>query len=382
MEVKVEPTGNFVDDHGKHEKKAVHWVESDLEEIRYYDAKIDKSQQEFHNEGGSKRNRSEISTSHRQSHSYTHRRGVAGLIFSVGRISSWLRRGKYVERVGQGAAVYLTAVLQYVCTEIVDSTVLLCEDEERDKIDPKRVVSVIEGDSELRSLFQNNLYLSLKTICGSNKEMTSKPPDNVESVSHSTTPSDTDGNPSVITTDASPSNIEIVEDLKGNPNFEDDLLAKAFEEADLMDVVEEPESELQTREFENPMHSTTVPAEVSAPPASPESESKPPLADDIYHIFKQVCHSSKVVSTQARQYRLTMTISKKAVRLINELLMLLFAQLALEGSREVRRRNMTTLSCRCVQIAVHEVLCGDMCTYAELAGNEAVKTFCAMRNNL
>ncbi|KAK9282475.1 hypothetical protein L1049_005393 [Liquidambar formosana] len=38
----------------------------------------------------------------------------AGLQFPVGRIARFLKAGKYAERVGAGAPVYLSAVLEYL----------------------------------------------------------------------------------------------------------------------------------------------------------------------------------------------------------------------------------------------------------------------------
>ncbi len=42
----------------------------------------------------------------------------AGLQFPVGRIARYLKKGKYAERVGGGAPVYLAAVLEYLTAEV------------------------------------------------------------------------------------------------------------------------------------------------------------------------------------------------------------------------------------------------------------------------
>ena len=44
----------------------------------------------------------------------------AGLQFPVGRIHRLLRKGKYAERVGAGASVYLAAVLEYLAAEVLE----------------------------------------------------------------------------------------------------------------------------------------------------------------------------------------------------------------------------------------------------------------------
>lgn len=52
------------------------------------------------------------------------RSAKAGLQFPVGRIARFLKSGKYAERVGAGAPVYLAAVLEYLAAEV--SRVRIC----------------------------------------------------------------------------------------------------------------------------------------------------------------------------------------------------------------------------------------------------------------
>ena len=44
----------------------------------------------------------------------------AGLQFPVGRVARFLKKGKYAERVGAGAPVYLAAVLEYLAAEVLE----------------------------------------------------------------------------------------------------------------------------------------------------------------------------------------------------------------------------------------------------------------------
>ncbi|KAK9715291.1 hypothetical protein RND81_06G155000 [Saponaria officinalis] len=46
------------------------------------------------------------------------RSSKAGLQFPVGRIARFHKSGKYAERVGAGAPVYLSAVLEYLAAEV------------------------------------------------------------------------------------------------------------------------------------------------------------------------------------------------------------------------------------------------------------------------
>lgn len=45
----------------------------------------------------------------------------AGLQFPVGRIGRYLKKGRYSQRVGTGAPVYLAAVLEYLAAEVDSS---------------------------------------------------------------------------------------------------------------------------------------------------------------------------------------------------------------------------------------------------------------------
>jgi histone H2A len=42
----------------------------------------------------------------------------AGLQFPVGRLARYLKNGRYAQRVGAGAPVYLAAVLEYLAAEV------------------------------------------------------------------------------------------------------------------------------------------------------------------------------------------------------------------------------------------------------------------------
>ncbi|KAL0299214.1 UNVERIFIED_CONTAM: putative histone H2A.4 [Sesamum radiatum] len=44
----------------------------------------------------------------------------AGLQFPVGRIGRYLKKGRYSQRVGTGAPVYMAAVLEYLAAEVLE----------------------------------------------------------------------------------------------------------------------------------------------------------------------------------------------------------------------------------------------------------------------
>lgn len=52
----------------------------------------------------------------------------AGLQFPVGRIARFLKKGRYAQRTGTGAPIYLAAVLEYLAAEVIPdpTNVLFC----------------------------------------------------------------------------------------------------------------------------------------------------------------------------------------------------------------------------------------------------------------
>ena len=79
----------------------------------------------------------------------------AGLQFPVGRISRFLRKGRYAGRVGAGAPVYLAAVMEYLAAEILELAGNAARDNKRTRINPRHVQLAIRNDEELNKLLGN-----------------------------------------------------------------------------------------------------------------------------------------------------------------------------------------------------------------------------------
>ncbi|KAL3573566.1 hypothetical protein D5086_024179 [Populus alba] len=63
----------------------------------------------------------------------------AGLQFPVGRIARFLKAGKYAERVGAGAPVYLAAVLEYLAAEVLELAGNAARDNKKNRIVPRHI---------------------------------------------------------------------------------------------------------------------------------------------------------------------------------------------------------------------------------------------------
>lgn len=83
------------------------------------------------------------------------RSSKAGLTFPVGRVHRLLRKGNYAQRIGSGAPVYLTAVLEYLAAEILELAGNAARDNKKTRIIPRHLQLAIRNDDELNRLLGN-----------------------------------------------------------------------------------------------------------------------------------------------------------------------------------------------------------------------------------
>ncbi|XP_077218358.1 uncharacterized protein LOC143852694 [Tasmannia lanceolata] len=84
----------------------------------------------------------------------------AGLQFPVGRVARFLKKGRYAQRIGNGAPVYLSAVMEYLAAEVLELAGNAARDNKKSRIIPRHVQLAIRNDEELGRL------LSGATIAG------------------------------------------------------------------------------------------------------------------------------------------------------------------------------------------------------------------------
>jgi len=82
----------------------------------------------------------------------TSRSAKAGLQFPVGRVARYLKAGRYATRVGGGAPVYLAAVMEYLCAEILELAGNAARDNKKSRITPRHLQLAVRNDEELNKL--------------------------------------------------------------------------------------------------------------------------------------------------------------------------------------------------------------------------------------
>merc|ERR1711920_49607 len=82
----------------------------------------------------------------------TSRSAKAGLQFPVGRVARYLKKGRYAQRVGGGAPVYLAAVMEYLCAEILELAGNAARDNKKSRIVPRHIQLAVRNDEELNKL--------------------------------------------------------------------------------------------------------------------------------------------------------------------------------------------------------------------------------------
>lgn len=83
----------------------------------------------------------------------TSRSFASGLQMSVARVERVMRSMMYVDRLGQGAPIYLAAVVEYIAAEILELAGNAARDNKKQRIKPRHVLLAVRNDEELNKMF-------------------------------------------------------------------------------------------------------------------------------------------------------------------------------------------------------------------------------------
>ena len=96
--------------------------------------------------------------------------------FSIGKIARFCKSGRFAERIGAGAPIYIAAVLEYLTSEIVElaehqlkAEINKKGNKKKQRIAPRHVMLAIQNDPELAQLFKNSSFCGAGTVPTVNK---------------------------------------------------------------------------------------------------------------------------------------------------------------------------------------------------------------------
>ena len=72
----------------------------------------------------------------------------AGLQFPVGKLSRYLKNGRYAKRVGIRAPIFLAAVLEYLAAEVLELAGNAARDNKKNRIIPHHIQLSVRNDNE------------------------------------------------------------------------------------------------------------------------------------------------------------------------------------------------------------------------------------------
>jgi histone H2A len=76
----------------------------------------------------------------------------AGLTFPPSRFQKRLKSGAYAPRIGFGAGLYMAAIIEYLCAEVLELAGNAAKDNARSRVSPRHVMLAVRNDDELNRL--------------------------------------------------------------------------------------------------------------------------------------------------------------------------------------------------------------------------------------
>lgn len=77
------------------------------------------------------------------------------MIFPIGRLRKYLKKGKYAKRISADAPVYLAGVLEYLAAELLEISGNIAYESNRKTITPRHLQLAIQNDEDFRVLLKD-----------------------------------------------------------------------------------------------------------------------------------------------------------------------------------------------------------------------------------
>ena len=85
----------------------------------------------------------------------TSKSAKAGLTLPVARIGRYMKKGRFSQRIGGGAPVYMAAVLEYLCAELLELAGNAAKDHKKNRIVPRHICLAVKNDEEFNKYIGN-----------------------------------------------------------------------------------------------------------------------------------------------------------------------------------------------------------------------------------
>jgi histone H2A len=77
----------------------------------------------------------------------------SGVLFPVSRLHRFLRRSSPKNRVSVSASIYIAAVMEYLCAEVLELSGNAARDNRRTRVTPRHIFLAVTIDEELKKVF-------------------------------------------------------------------------------------------------------------------------------------------------------------------------------------------------------------------------------------
>jgi histone H2A len=90
----------------------------------------------------------------------TSRSSKAGLKFPVGRVSRILKKGLYAKRIGGSAGLYMAAMLECLCSTLLDMSSTVASEQKKTRITPQHIRIAVDKHKDFARYILKNVLIT------------------------------------------------------------------------------------------------------------------------------------------------------------------------------------------------------------------------------